>query len=410
MKRKLIIIITIISLFASLNLVGVKADEGAGYLIKTVPSGAMVYVNAKYIGITPYVLTVNNSEIRIVKGGYFEITQKITSLVGGETLSLKMLQKRSALYLKGTPEKITYSIKETRQAGVTPAIIDNLEAGNYTIIFSKNGFKSLTKNIVLNGGLTALIINLTAIGGVITPPPIKPTPPPVPAKEYSNVTVNTNVIGCQIYLSGTYKGLSPLVLKNLEVGRTYLISAKKSGYNSNSTNYFVEKNGLITLNLTVQNITPPTIKTTFLNVKSNIAASNIYISGVNHIGNNVTVYGLKVGTYVAVRITKTGYMTQTRTVTIRANGNYTAFTLKKVTPPKVYTSLIVDSEPGGATVSLISTGLPVLKGTTPLKLQGLIVGMRYTLVLRRENYSSTTFSFTAAANGTPLIFNLTPIG
>lgn len=170
MKRKLIIAGIILSLFISLDIAGLKAGVGGGYLIKTIPSGARIYVDAQYMGITPYAFKGNNSEIRIVKGGYFEITQKITSLTGGETLNLKALRKRSALYLRGTLSQVTYVIKGTPQTGIVPAIIDNLEAGNYTLIFSKKGFKSLTKNIVLNGGLTTLKIDLAKTGIVIGSP------------------------------------------------------------------------------------------------------------------------------------------------------------------------------------------------------------------------------------------------
>lgn len=170
MRKKLIIVTIIFSLFASLNFAKLKAGVGGGYLIKTIPSSARVYVNAKYMGITPYALTADNAEIRIAKGGYAEITQKITSLTGGETLKLKALRKRSALYLRGTLSQITYTIMEIPQTGIAPAIIDNLEAGNYTLLFSKKGFKSLTKNIVLEGGLTTLKINLTKTGIVVGSP------------------------------------------------------------------------------------------------------------------------------------------------------------------------------------------------------------------------------------------------
>lgn len=418
MRRKLIIAIIILSLFVSLNLVGVKAAVGGSYLIKTIPSGARVYVNAKYMGITPYALTADNAEIRIAKGGYAEITQRITSLTGGETLNLKALQKRSALYLRGTLSQITYTIEKIPQTGIAPAIIDNLEAGNYTLLFSKKGFKSLTKNIVLKGGLTTLTINLTKTG-IVVGSPTAPTVPPVltgpvvitePAeltKEYSNVTVNTNVSGCQVYLSGVPKGLSPLVLKNLEVGKTYSISAQKNGYNTKGTAYVVEKNGLVTLNLTAKSLVPATT-TTFLNIKSNIAASNIYVKGVNHIGDNVTVYGLKVGSFVALKIIKAGYITQTRTVTLKANGNYASFTLTELIVPAGSISLKINSVPSGATVLL--TGGPVEeKGTTPMELQELIVGMHYTLIVSKKGYNKITYGFTVKANEAPKWFMLVPV-
>jgi hypothetical protein len=420
MRRKLIIVIIILSLFAGLNIAGLKAAQGRGYLIKTIPAGARVYVNAKYLGITPYILTADNAEIRIAKGGYAEITQRITSLTGGETLNLKALRKRSALYLRGTLSQITYTVEEIPQTGIAPAIIDNLEAGNYTLLFSKKGFKSLTKNIVLKGGLTTLTINLTK-AGIIVGSPTAPTIPPVltgpvvitePAgltKEYSNATVNTNVSGCQIYLSGVPKGLSPLVLKNLEVGKTYSISAQKNGYNTKGTAYVVEKNGLVTLNLTIKSLAPATIKTTFLNIKSNIAASNIYVKGVNHIGDNITVYGLKVGSFVALKITKVGYITQTRTVTLKANGNYTSFTLEELIVPEGYISLKINSVPSGATVLL--TGGPVEeKGTTPMELQELIVGRHYTLIVSKKGYNNITYGFTVKANEAPKWFMLVPTG
>ena len=55
-------------------------------------------------------------------------------------------------------------------------------------------------------------------------------------------------------------------------------------------------------------------------------------------------------------------------------------------------------------------GLLTKMGTTPVKLEGLIVGNQYTIVLQKSGYKSVNFTYTVKENDAPLIFNLKPLG
>jgi hypothetical protein len=270
-------------------------------------------------------------------------------------------------------------------------IIDNLEAGNYTIVFSKDGFKDVTKKVSLNGGLILMKIDLeetSSDGGEIIVPE-------QPTKEYTKVSVKTSTDDCQIYLNGIYKGLSPLVLSNLEVEKIYKISAYKSGFNSDYVNYKVERDGSVTLVLSKQ-----TIKYASLNIKTNLSATNIYVNGIKYVGNNITVSSLKVGSVIVVKVSKTGYLEQAKTITLKEGENSLLFTLTKPI------SVLVDSNPGGAILLFTKNGFLTKMGPTPIKLEGLIPGTQYVIVLQKDGYKSVSFKFTAVKDGDILTFTL----
>jgi hypothetical protein len=108
---------------------------------------------------------------------------------------------------------------------------------------NNNGEKSFWRT--LPGILTGIAAVISAIGGlilalnaagIITISPVTPTPTPTPliptpttTPTTGSISVSSSPSGASIYLDGSYKGITPMTMRSIEVG-SYTITLKYTGY------------------------------------------------------------------------------------------------------------------------------------------------------------------------------------
>ncbi len=132
-----------------------------------------------------------------------------------------------------------------------------------------------------------------------------------------NIQVTTTPSSAWVYLDGTYKGLSPILLTNVLTG-SHNIMIRKVGYNSTSQYLIVFENQTEIINLT---LIPANIGDII--VKTNPTGANVYLDnifqGVTPInGNWFFILSVTPGSHT-IKVTKTGYQDGVETRNILAD-------------------------------------------------------------------------------------------
>ncbi len=110
----------------------------------------------------------------------------------------------------------------------TPNIINNILAGRRKITFRKNGYLDHIEYVeILEGKIQSLDITLD----------------PIP-DQVGKIYITSNIVAASIYINGIDKGLTPLLLENIEQGICE-ITVKKDGYTDITRNVYVKSNETI---------------------------------------------------------------------------------------------------------------------------------------------------------------------
>jgi len=100
--------------------------------------------------------------------------------------------------------------------GITPMTIKNVEAGSYTITLKHTDYQDWSDTISVRAGDTTYVSPSL---------PLKPTPIPTTG----SISVSSSPAGASTYLDGSYKGTTPMTIKNVEAG-SYTITLKHTDY------------------------------------------------------------------------------------------------------------------------------------------------------------------------------------
>lgn len=168
----------------------VELEPNYGYItIKTEPTGADVYVDDVKVGKTPYMMKkikLGSHVVELRKTGFETYADMVSITIGdiNSQLDNVTLEAKEMVYgsmeLFSIPDGAVITING-RQYGITPRLISDLEAGSYTVNFSKEGYETLTQSVeVLGDRKETLNVVLTK----------KKEQPVVLAKPEQNVVVN----------------------------------------------------------------------------------------------------------------------------------------------------------------------------------------------------------------------------
>jgi TolB-like protein len=204
-----------------------KIKERGNLYIKSVPSGASVYLNDKLQeGSTPLIVSdipIGNYIIKLDAVDFAGETSVNLESNEFKTIELKLAKKVGRLRIITEPPQADIYLTEHLK-GQSPLLIDSINIGQYHLKIKKSGYIEFAQDIKIeNLKETMLDISLQKPG------PLKILSTPLEA---------------EVYIDSLKRGITPIVLTELSPGE-HRIELRKDGYNS-----FIDKINLDTSNET----------------------------------------------------------------------------------------------------------------------------------------------------------------
>ena len=190
----------------------------------------------------------------------------------------------------------------------------------------------------------------------------------------SGITITSSPSGAGVYVSGSYKGDTPLDLTGMYAPGSYALEIKKDGYVTWSGSLVVRDGETTSVTVTLEPFTGSAM------IDSVPQGASIYFDG-NYYGMTPTTITKKTVGVHDITLKKDGYndwvsqiqVLKGKTVTI------TATLVQRTTPYEG--SLNIQSTPSGAEVYFNGD----MKGVTPLIVSGIAPGT-YTITLKKDGY------------------------
>lgn len=339
------------------------------------PSGAQVYINDKYEGNTPLTLSLLPGNYRVVlkKEGYEDYYTNIVVQEGRDrdytfnlrpaygNLRIETEPKGASVYLDG-------SFK-----GLTPLILYNVPAKTYQLKIVYPGYQERIETIRVEPNKTNyLSYSLIPL--------------------YGSLNINSIPSGAEVYLSGVYRGKTPLVISNLSPGR-YQVQLRLSGYKDYVGFVDVYSGQVSTYNFTMVPLSAT------LNIFSTPSSAEVYINGVYRGKTPLSITDLSSGNY-NVKLVLSGYEDYSESIYL----NPGEVRQLNVTLKPISSEVIIDSRPQGASVYINGR----YQGVTPITLY-LSEG-KYSLTLSMNGYNDLkTEIVVKPRDKVSYMFTLTPI-
>jgi hypothetical protein len=350
--------------------------------VKSTPTGASVFLNGTPKGVTPLVipnLAAGHYMLRLEMAGYNPHEEDITVTAGmttnvnwtltaipvvNGTVDVKSTPTGASVFLNGTPK------------GVTPLVIPNVSAGGYTLRLEATGYSPREEDITVTAGLTTNVNwTLTAI------------PPPV---VNGTVSVQSTPTGASIFLNGTPRGVTPLVISNVGAGG-YTLRLEAVGYYPHEENIIVTAGLTTYANWTLIAI-PPTVVNGTVNVQSIPIGASVLLNGTPRGVTPLEISNVSAGDY-PLRLEASGYYPHEEDITVTAG--LTTFVNWTLTAIPSTGTLDITSEPSNANVFLDGES----EGTTPLSIVNLAPGP-YTVRIEMSGYQIWQESFNVTVGNT----------
>jgi hypothetical protein len=124
-------------------------------LVRTIPDGAVLFVNGENRGITPITipdLPVGGHVLVLSSLGYQNLTTQATVREGAITeVSVPLSAVNGSLYVNTTPGGAEISL-DGWQAGVSPVLLEDLVPGNHSLEARKTGYNTTDQEVRVIGG------------------------------------------------------------------------------------------------------------------------------------------------------------------------------------------------------------------------------------------------------------------
>jgi PKD repeat protein len=200
--------------------------------ISSTPPGAMVFIDNVAKGITPVTLTdtaIGTHQLLLRKAGFDDYPRSIviepaTPVTVGATLSKSLPESTippsaslGSIAITSFPAGAMVDVDATYR-GTTPLILPEIPTGNHRVTLSFKGYDDWNHTVSVGSGqMAAINAELEA------------------TKEITgSLAVTTDPSGAEIYIDGTFKGVSPVTIQGLSAGmHTVLLTLQD--YTDNST-------------------------------------------------------------------------------------------------------------------------------------------------------------------------------
>lgn len=366
--------------------------------VVTHPDGADVFVDGvlqKYPSNTVIEnLTAGAYQIKVTKEGYEDQEKRIT--VGeGEHRTAEF----TLVPIEYPPEQGTLSaisdpsgadvVIAAAVVGVTPVDVV-LDPGSYTVTFRKTGYKDYMRTAYINAGqitVVSVVLLPTEEPPEPEPPPPEPEPPP---SGKATLAARSAPTGAEVTVAGEVKGVTPIDII-LDPG-TYDVLFTKVDYKDESKTVYLPADQVtivdVILTKEIEVVLP---KYGSIEVISTPDRADIFLNGVLYEWKtNTVITELDPGTYT-VKVHKTGYIDQEKTVVVEEDKRASAvFTLvpEEVVIPPGEGHLIIDTAPDYVELFLAGTSLGTLP--PPGKYETDLGPGMYDFTFKKDGYYSTT--------------------
>ena len=266
-----------------------------GYLnVESQPeSGAMVYINNKKVGMTPYKserLASGSYSVKVMKEMY-QTTEKTFTVTDNQTTNavLNMNANFVDVTINTDSESMIYVDEEYKGKGTWRG---RLSEGSHFVEAKKESHETSSKNVSLVLGKSETIT-------IKNPKPI-----------YGFLDVNSDPMSANIYLNGVKYGQTPNVISNLLIG-DYELKLQIEGCPVLKKNITIKKGETLFLNETLE--TGKSIK-----LKTNLAGDKIYVDG-EYVGMTPVNVDLTYGTHKVEA--KRGTQTTSKVIDVSIGGS-----------------------------------------------------------------------------------------
>jgi len=305
--------------------IGVNESTG-GLVVNSKPSGASVYVDNRFVGVTPLTISGIKTGSHIVKISYQGYADRIRTIVVRPhkyeyiTETLLTPANTGSLYVDSSPRGASIYLDGDYE-GETPRRIDFIPVGSHTLRLSKDGYRdhvqqvwiepnrttTISVNLVIETARYKLSISSTPSGasvyvdGIIrgtTPTYVYVTPGSHQIRlqldgylDYEDtVYVTRDMVlnislkvaegalvvfsepsGADLYIDGKYYGKTPITVQHIPVGRK-IVTLKMPGYADWSDDIFVEPGEISQVNAVLK-------LAGTLQVSSNPSGAKVYLDG-----------------------------------------------------------------------------------------------------------------------------------
>lgn len=322
-----------------------------GYVqVTSIPENATLYLNDKYQGKVPQTLKLfpGTYKLELRKAGYFPYTESITVSPGSNLSITAQLTPVARLSVYSIPSE-AYVYLDGTLIGKTPIEYYIVSPGSHEVRISKEGYQDYRTTLTIEGRESKTInANLVLLNGTLK--------------------ISSEPVGGEVYINGSYKGITPLTLE-LYPG-DYTVEIKKEGYESytEKTRVLPGKTTSITATLSLLNGA--------LTIFSEPSGAEVYLNGTLIGSTPIQNYKITPGKY-KLEITKENYESNIIEVTVNPGESKNV----SVTLSPIKGILEIVSDPLGAEVYINGT----LIGTTPIKEYQVVPGV-YEVKVVKEGY------------------------
>lgn len=294
------------------NLVRSGTPQGT-VIFQSNPGNATVTIQGKAYGTTPVTITLAPGTYSAVVSlaGYKNETKSFEIKADEQiTVSVTLTKipppppppptsKTGTVSISSSPSGANVYIGG-KYYGSTPMTI-TLSAGYYTATVKLSGYYDASKSFsVSQGQQTSLTIYLTKI------------PPKPPEPSTGNLTITSSPSGAEVYVNGSFKGMTPLTLTGINKG-AYTIKVVLEGYESASRSVTVYGGQTSRADFQLKKkLSGPAI----LKIFSNPEGAEVYIDG-NLVGLTNDTFTISAGTH-KILIRLEGYKDFVMTITVKS--------------------------------------------------------------------------------------------
>ncbi len=264
--------------------------------IKSIPTGAEIYINNTKYGITPLLMKIASGEyvLNLNKNGYEVLSDKIIITGTPPTLNKVYLLKEKVIKYSFTsvPSGAEVLINN-RIVGITPFEHTSLKDGEYIVQFRKPGYILWEKSIQFSKGVPSTInARLQALLG--------------------NLLINSNPLSCDIYFDNQFLGRTGNLIQNIPAGFHKLVLKKYGYYDATDTVRIYDKQ------TTTKNFSLVKKPTGNIQVDSIPPGANVYLNRRYKGITPLLMRDIPEDNY-RIRIKKKGYRSYYKNVFVRGN-------------------------------------------------------------------------------------------
>ena len=285
------------------------------YAISSVPSGASVYFDGAYKGLSPVTVQVSSTgtpghSVSLSLSGYGDWSTTLSgNPADGQTIPvnayLTPLQQYGSVYIESNPSG-AQAILDGHTSQITPCTFTNVLSGSHQLAVSMSGYTSWTKTITVSAGSTTRV--------TATLSPISP--------NTGSIYMVTTPQGASAYVDGVYYGITPALATGLMPG-FHQVRLSLSGFSDWVGNVQVTGGVTTTITQTLSVGTPTPTQapgTGTVSVSSSPSGAQVFLDDVYMGITPVTLPSVSPGSHI-VLLKNPGYADWQATILGQANQN-----------------------------------------------------------------------------------------